>query len=299
MSSNRAGERGRLIIGLLLALAWVLAPTCAAAKPAKAHPPKQDEGCLACHGTAGMKSGKGKDISINPAKHAASAHAVLTCQDCHTSLNDFPHPAKIPKVACATCHDAEAKSFATSAHSVLNETGCATCHGNVHELTAAANLMPAKCSECHEPELQEFADSIHGQAAKRGDSDAPKCVSCHGEIHTVKSASEPDSAVARKNLADSCATCHSDTGFLSRHKIPVAHPVESYKQSVHGRAIAAGNEKAADCNSCHGNHNIYPARDERSRVNHWNVSQTCGEGHGEIAKIYSDSVHGVAVRAGV
>ena len=299
MSSNRAGELGRVfIVGLLLALAWVLAPTCAAAKP-KAHPPKQDEACLACHGTAGMKSDKGKDISINPTKHAASAHAVLTCQDCHTTIKDFPHPAKIAKVECVTCHDTEAKSFTSSAHSVLSETGCTTCHGSVHELTAAANLMPAKCSECHAPELKEFSDSIHGQAAKRGDPDAPKCVSCHGEIHSVKPASEPDSAVARKNLADSCAKCHSDAGFLSRHKIPVAHPVESYKQSVHGRAIAAGSEKAADCNSCHGNHNIYPARDERSRVNHWKVSQTCGECHSEIVKVYNESVHGDALKAGV
>ena len=298
MSSNRAGEWGRFI-GLLLALAWVLAPTCAAAKTPKAHPPKQDEACLACHGTAGMKSEKGKDISINPAKHAASAHAALACQDCHTSIKDFPHPAKIAKVECATCHDAEAKSFASSAHSVLSETACATCHGSVHELVAANNLMPAKCAECHAPELKEFADSIHGQAAKRGDPDAPKCVSCHGEIHSLKPASEPDSAVARKNLADSCAKCHSDPAFLSRHKIPVAHPVESYKQSVHGRAIAAGNEKAADCNNCHGNHNIYPARDERSRVNHWKVSQTCGECHTEIAKVYNQSVHGDALKAGV
>ncbi|HTR67576.1 MAG TPA: cytochrome b/b6 domain-containing protein [Methylomirabilota bacterium] len=299
MSSNRAGERSRFIIGFLFALAWVLAPTCAAANPPKAHAPKPDEACLACHGSPGMKSDKGRNISINAAKHAASAHAVLACQDCHTSIKDFPHPAKVAKVECATCHDAEAKGFATSAHSVLSETGCATCHGNVHELTAATNLMPGKCAECHEPELKEFADSIHGQAAKRGDPDAPKCVSCHGEIHSVKPASEPDSAVARKNLADSCAKCHSDAGFLSRHKIPVAHPVESYKQSVHGRAIAAGNEKAADCNNCHGNHNIYPARDERSRVNHWKVSQTCGECHSEIAKVYNESVHGDALKAGV
>jgi len=300
MSSNRAGEHGRVFItGLFLALAWVLAPTCAAANAPKAHPPKQDEACLACHGTPGMTSGKGKNISINPAKHAASAHAVLSCQDCHTSIKDFPHPAKIAKVECATCHDSEAKSFASSAHSVLSETACATCHGSVHELTAAVNLAPAKCAECHEPELKEFSDSIHGQAAKRGDPDAPKCVSCHGDIHDVKPAAEPASRVARKSLADTCAQCHSNPGFLSRHKIPVAHPVESYKQSVHGRAVAAGSEKAADCNSCHGNHNIYPARDERSRVNHWKVSETCAECHQEIAKVYTESVHGVAVKAGV
>jgi len=287
------------LCSLLIALACVLAPTRATANPKNAHPLKQDETCLACHGAAGMKSGKGQNISINPVKHAASAHGVLGCQDCHTSIKDFPHPAKVPKVQCATCHDQEAKNFATSAHALLGESACATCHGSVHELTTTESLAPGKCAECHADEVKEFTASIHGQAATRGDRDAPKCTSCHGSIHEVKAASEPDATVARKNLADTCAKCHSDAGFLSRHQIPVAHPVESYKQSVHGRAIAAGSEKAADCNSCHGNHNIYPAKDQRSRVNHWKVSETCAECHAEIAKTYSESVHGVAVKAGV
>jgi cytochrome b subunit of formate dehydrogenase len=301
MSSKRAQRQGSIWIScaLLIALAWVLAPTRVTANPKNARPLKQDEACLACHGTAGMKSDKGKDIYINPTKHASSAHGILGCQDCHTSIKDFPHPAKVAKVQCITCHDQETKSFATSAHSLLGEAACASCHGSVHELTTTETLAPAKCSECHAGEVKEFAASIHGQAAAKGDHDAPKCVSCHGAIHEVKAASEADSKVARKNLADTCAKCHSDAGFLSRHEIPVAHPVESYKQSVHGRAIAAGNEKAADCNSCHGNHNIYPAKDERSRVNHWKVSETCAECHGEIAKVYGDSVHGAAVKAGV
>ncbi len=301
MSSNRALRRGQTayLCSLLIALACVLAPTRATANPKNAHPLKQDETCVACHGAAGMKSGKGQNISINPSKHAASAHGVLGCQDCHTSIKDFPHPAKIPKVQCVTCHDQEAKNFATSAHAILGEATCATCHGSAHELTTTESLAPGKCTECHADEVKEFTASIHGQAATRGDRDAPKCTSCHGSIHEVKAASEPDSTIARKNLADTCAKCHSDAGFLSRHQIPVAHPVESYKQSVHGRAIAAGSEKAADCNSCHGNHNIYPAKDQRSRVNHWKVSETCAECHAEIAKTYSESVHGVAVKAGV
>jgi len=265
------------------------------ALPARA----DDQGCLACHGQAGMKSDKGKDIYINPAKHAASAHAILGCSDCHTAIKDFPHPAKIAKVRCATCHEDEVKAFAGSVHAILGETACATCHGSVHELTSAAALLPGKCTECHADEAKSLAESIHGQAAKNGDSDAPKCTSCHGAIHAVKAASELDSTIARKNLADTCAKCHSDAGFLSRHKIAIAHPVESYKQSVHGRAVASGDEKAADCSSCHGSHNIYPARDARSNVNHWKVPETCGQCHKEIARQFNESVHGEAVKAGV
>lgn len=301
MSSKRATRHrwAGFASGLLIALVWVLAPTHAAAQKNTAPPNKKDEACLACHGAAGMKSEKGKDISINPAKHAASAHSVLSCTDCHTSIKDFPHPAKIVKVECAACHSDEVKAFSTSVHALLGETACASCHGSVHELVTAEKLAPAKCTECHAQEAKEFAESIHGQAASHGDPDAPKCESCHGSIHTVKAAGEPDSMVADLKLANTCAKCHSDPGFLSRHKIPVAHPVDSYKQSVHGRAVAAGSTKAANCNDCHGNHDIYPARDARSRVNHWKVSETCGTCHKEIAKTYETSVHGEAMRTGV
>jgi cytochrome b subunit of formate dehydrogenase len=114
----------------------------------------------------------------------------------------------------------------------------------------------------------------------------------------VKAGSETDSEVDHKNIPDTCAKCHSDPGFLSRHKIPVAHPVESYKQSVHGRAVSLG-KNAATCSSCHGSHDIYPATDTRSKVNHWNVPATCVQCHQEIARQFNESVHGVAVKAGV
>lgn len=301
MSSKAAERRGRLWIlgGTLIALAWVLAPTHAADQSKKSTNPNKDEACLSCHGTVGMKSDKGKDISINPAKHASSAHGILACLDCHTSIKDFPHPAKIAKVECATCHEDVAKSMKTSAHSLLGEEACSNCHGNVHEVTAAAGLVPGKCSECHASEVKEFDESIHGQAAKNHDPDAPTCLKCHGSIHEVKPSSEATSKVAGAQLPNTCGQCHSDPGFLSRHRIPVAHPVESYKESVHGRAAASGNEKAAHCSDCHGSHGILPGRDARSSVNHWNVEKTCAKCHKEIAKTYEDSVHGVAVTSGV
>jgi cytochrome b subunit of formate dehydrogenase/DnaJ-class molecular chaperone len=260
--------------------------------------PAADQECLACHGEAGMKSDAGKSISVDPAKHAASAHGVLGCKDCHTDIKEFPHPAKIAKVQCATCHADEAKSVPASVHSMLSKPACASCHGNVHELTTSENLIPAECLDCHEQEVKELKSSIHGQAAKNGDPDAPKCESCHGPIHAVKPSSQADSAVFRKNLPDTCAKCHSDAGFLSRHKIPVAHPVDSYKQSVHGRAVAFG-KQAATCSSCHGSHDIYPATDTRSKVNHWKVPETCAQCHQEIAREFNESVHGEAVKAGV
>ena len=286
------------VASALLLLAFVIFPVWARKQEKTAQPLKQDESCLACHGQPGMKSEKGKDISISPGKHAASAHGILGCTDCHTSIKEFPHPAKIAKVRCESCHAEETADASKSIHAVLGEAACSSCHGNVHEVSAEAKLLSGKCAECHVQELKEFAGSIHGRAVKSGDPDAPNCFSCHGQVHRIQASSDPASRVAKKNQPAACAQCHADPGFLSRHKIPVLHPVEQYLQSVHGRAVLQG-KNAAVCSDCHSGHKILPARDDESSVSHWNVAQTCSQCHKEIARQFNESVHGEALKAGV
>lgn len=295
--SNRLTP-GRIFAGLLFLLSFACLPALARRQEKAPQPLKQDEACLACHGQADMKSEKGKDISIRPEKHAVSAHGILSCNDCHTAIKEFPHPAKIPKVKCETCHADQATDAAKSVHAALGEAGCSSCHGNVHEVVAAAKLLPAKCVECHAEESKEFAQSVHGRAAKVGDPDAPTCISCHGPVHKIQASSQATSTVVKKNQPAACAACHADAGFLSRHKIPVLRPVEQYLQSVHGRAVIQGKD-AAVCSDCHGSHGILPAQDAQSKVSHWNVAATCGTCHKEIARQFNESVHGEALKIGV
>jgi formate dehydrogenase gamma subunit len=246
-----------------------------------------------------MTSGGGKNISIDPGKHAASVHGSLACNACHTTIKDYPHPDKVPKVRCSTCHSDEASHLVSSIHSVLGVGACQSCHGNPHEVSAAAQVTPVKCAQCHADEVKDFRQSIHGQAAAAGDPDAPNCMSCHGPVHQIDASSDAASPVAKKNLPDTCASCHSNQQFLSRHKIPFAHPVELYRQSVHGRAVADGDGAAATCSDCHGSHGIFPSEDPRSKVNHRNIPATCGQCHTDISKTYIESVHGQAMKAGV
>jgi formate dehydrogenase gamma subunit len=283
---------------LLALLICALIPARVPAQIKATHPLKQDQGCLACHGQADMKSAEGRNISIDPGRHAASVHSILSCNDCHTAIKDYPHPAKVARVQCSTCHAEQAASVPKSIHGVLGDDACQSCHGDAHEVNGSGQIAPAKCGQCHAPEVKEFRESIHGTAATSGDPDAPKCVSCHGPVHQIQPANDAASPVAKKNLPDTCAVCHSSPGFLSRHKIPFAHPIELYRQSVHGRAVANGNETAASCSDCHGSHGIFPGRDSRSKINHWNVAAICGQCHGEIGKVYLESVHGQAMKAG-
>jgi hypothetical protein len=187
----------------------------------------------------------------------------------------------------------------SSIHSALGDAACQSCHGDSHEVADPAQIGPTRCAQCHIDEVKEFRQSIHGQVAAAGDPDAPKCTSCHGPVHQIETSWAAASPVAKRHLPDTCAACHSNPQFLSRHKIPFAHPVELYRQSVHGRAVADGDGAAANCSDCHGSHGILPAQDARSKINHWNLASTCGQCHSDIAKTYLESVHGQAMKAGL
>jgi hypothetical protein len=261
-------------------------------------PQSPDEPCLACHGQPDFKATDGKRVSINPMKHAASRHGILRCTDCHSTIKGYPHPARVAKVQCSTCHSEEALQFFQSVHSSLSEAGCQSCHGDVHEVVSRTPTALETCGQCHDQEVKDFRESVHGTSAAAGDPDAPQCFSCHGSAHQIRSSSDGTSPVSKKNLPDTCAVCHSNQEFLSRHKIPFAPPVDLYRQSVHGRALANRDLSAASCSDCHGSHRILRGRDPGSTTNHWNIAKTCGQCHTQIASMYLTSVHGQAMKAG-
>jgi len=261
-------------------------------------PGNADADCLACHGQKDLKSASGHSVFVDEAKHKASAHSVLGCTDCHTDIKGFPHPAKIAEVSCATCHADEAADVPNSVHSLLGADACWSCHGAAHYVQPAAGRMPQLCTQCHSDEVKQYLSSVHGVAAQHANTLSTSCQGCHGPVHKILAATDANSRVAKKNLPDTCGSCHSNPEFLAKYQIPFAHPVEAYKLSVHGRAVAAGNEKAATCSDCHGSHAIYAARDTRSKVNHWKVPSTCGVCHSAIAKTYGESVHGQALARG-
>ena len=211
---------------------------------------------------------------------------------------------------CLACHgDASATRENGSSVAVLPDPFAKSVHGpmacvDCHvDLAAAADfphanrLLKVDCGSCHEDAPRELIESVHARVT--AGPDGPDCVSCHGPVHQILPASDPASMVAKMNLAATCGSCHSNPDFLARHKIPFARPVEAYRLSVHGRAVARGSQDAASCSDCHGSHHVLPPRNASSKTNHWKVPETCGSCHKEIAAIYADSVHGQAVLAGV
>ena len=203
-------------------------PPYATSTHSQSPPPlKQDEDCLSCHGQAGITSGTGKNISIDSVKHGASVYGTIGCRDCHTSIKEYPHPNRVVKVQCSTCHADEASHLPESVHSALGDGACQSCHGDPHEVGAAAQTAPAKCAQCHGDEVKEFRKSIHGQAAASGDPDAPNCASCHGPAHQIRAPSDAASTVARRICPNLRILSQQRAVFVAAQRSPSRVPLNS------------------------------------------------------------------------
>ena len=255
------------------------------------------EGCGACHGTHNILSPKNPDSRVN------RAHVVGTCGKCHQDEDErysrSTHGASLASGAkgapsCVDCHGAHAIVPITDPQSVLYKT-----------------KEPAVCLKCHldNPQVSQqvglsagfiggYEESIHGVTLARGDLKAPSCSSCHG-AHDMAIGSNPKSFVSKFKVPDTCGKCHPQV-------------VTAYYESIHGKALKAGNQEAPNCTDCHGEHQIFAPNDSRSRVAGRNVSaRVCAECHNSVMLTqkyglasqrftsFEDSYHGLASKEGV
>ena len=174
---------------------------------------------------------------------------------------------------------------------------CVDCHTDLK--TSPHENTPAKvnCATCHADEQAAYDRSFHAKAIQAGDTKAATCVDCHGSPHEVLAASDPKSRVSHANIPATCGSCHGQKFAMA----PSGHSTQlvvSYQESVHGRAVAAGSEKAAVCTDCHGAHDILAASDPRSSIFKFNVPGTCAKCHGPVEQQFAQSIHGQAITRG-
>ena len=185
------------------------------------------------------------------------------------------------------------KRFSGSVHGTLD---CTSCHADIKQLPHGTP-QKVSCGQCHTDANDAYSHSLHANAIQKGDSKAATCSDCHGNAHTVLRSSEPGAMTNHRNIAQTCGNCHGEkfvmegTGLTNR-------PFLSYQESVHGRAVAQGNGKAATCTDCHGSHDIRQPSDVRSSIFKFNVPKTCGQCHASISREFMQSIHGQAVGRG-
>ena len=186
-------------------------------------------------------------------------------------------------------------TYKNSIHGMM--FNCTDCHTDVKEVPHGTGLAKPKCATCHADQQKVYEDSYHAKAIAAGDTKAARCVDCHGGPHEILPASDPNSKINHKNIPQTCAACHNNklveesTGLSSQ-------PFISYEQSVHGKAVAGGSDKAAVCTDCHGSHDIRTAGDPKSSIFKANVPNTCAKCHEPQKAEFMTSIHGQAVLKG-
>lgn len=230
--------------------------------------------CLECHANPALpgydEQGRPRSVFVDEKALKASVHRSLRCTQCHTDIDPRErfHPRYTKPVECGACH--------------------------LERRLPQAPAFP-------EAIFKSYADSIHGEAAARGDPDAPRCADCHGH-HDIQRAEAPSSRVARANIPQTCSRCHSDPQVVASHRIPKGQTLLYYLNSVHGRLLqeeGRGPKPSAVCTDCHGVHGIRPASDPNSQVARPHLPSTCGQCHRSIEEEWRRSVHGQAWARGI
>ena len=250
--------------------------------------------CLSCHGDASLQDASGKSVGVDAHTFGASLHGSLKCNDCHSTIKEYPHPDQITPVKCESCHTDQAAGLAGSVHSVKAEHPCTSCHGDAHAIfpktdtrSAVYTLnIPKTCGACHGNDAMAkkhglpnvyplYLDSIHGFAlSKEGLLVAANCQSCHGSHH-ILSHTDPLSPTYKANIPKTCGTCHA--GITA-----------NYMNGVHGKAVAAGDLNAPVCSDCHTAHAIQQPTADAFRMQ---STPICGSCHKDKLSTYHDTFH--------
>jgi cytochrome b subunit of formate dehydrogenase len=308
---------------VFLGVAFVLAGGLARAQ--------ENSDCLACHGDkelTKLRAGKTVSLFVDEAALRASVHGEAPCIGCHADLAgvELPHGEKVQRATCISCHDREGKEYGAGLHGTAlarghtMAPGCADCHGR-HEIVAIADsrspVAPARipflCGECHHegsavhlrfdiPQdriLENYTESIHGEALlKKGLTVSATCVSCHTP-HLVLPHTDERSSIARKNIARTCAKCHSAIEQVHRkvirgelwekeaHTLPACvdcHQPHKVRKVFYDEGMAD-----RDCLRCHERKETKASADGRSlyvdaaelgRSRH--AKQRCSQCHSEV-----------------
>ncbi len=194
------------------------------------------EECLECHDTY-------KDY----------LHGKMVCTDCHSSIASLPHPDKLPKPTCATCHQKTASSFSQDLHRKKG-LECKQCH-NVHFL----NRDKRYCVSCH--------GSVPHSSLPSGKEHLSvlACIACHGKLNKTslvvrvdiagKKGPSPSQIDRDGNRYVTRAEWHAFDDLLRTSYPGVSHTQKIITTEGDPHALS---DKPAPCAACHSPEGYFP-----------------------------------------
>ena len=247
--------------------------------------------CERCHGELELLRqhvqtlDEARALAVPPALVAGSAHAGMTCVECHEGFGRFPHSDAGSTLTCGSCHEEAATAWDRGAHAGgdgVEPVSCSACHG-IHDVVPADSLvegpavraMSDRCVSCHETQRLPV-DAPH--------QDHAGCYACHA-AHEVLPPELPDSWMAARSQARVCGACHDTVS-------------QAWAADVHGRAVMGGElpeGEAPTCSSCHGAHPVTGSGEEGFSTA---AVDRCVACHEKAGRTFYGSYHGKATALG-
>ncbi len=259
---------------------------------------QSDEDCMMCHEDRGLttiKQGRTVSLFVNQKTVKNSVHKRVKCASCHKDAAvDLPHPERLKKVNCGTCHTSANRSFNSGLHGKAYKRGemyapnCKECHGK-HDILPKYNTksktykmnIPLLCGKCHREDapvarvynitehniLENYSQDIHGKGLfQSGLIVSATCNDCHGN-HGVLPHTNSWSTVSPLNIAKTCMKCHAKIADVHKKVInrelwkkdPESIPSCSDCHLPHKVQIKniAETMSVQSCTKCHSKDNIY------------------------------------------
>lgn len=171
-----------------------------------------DSLCMSCHAKNNYAQG------LSPATLDQSAHQSLMCSDCHLNVHQKTENLVLDmNNQCIGCHATQFQDKNIHWTALNGGAGalCTDCHG-IHDIKASSDPESTvyklnvhnTCMKCHSNMSESYHYGFHGTAVDLGSMKAATCIDCHG-FHNILPPSNPNSSVAKANVPNTCAKCHS------------------------------------------------------------------------------------------
>lgn len=254
------------------------------------------ENCLMCHKYRFLgridEEGRKRNYNVDENIYANTVHRNVPCRDCHTYITKLPHDPVTEEVNCANeCHVKPPFSTENFSHKKIIEIYNKSVHGVKPDDSPDLKAAKPYCKYCH---LNPIYTRVEEKRIAFKET-LSRCLNCHEEKGVTMAYKHIAHRLRHKTsrspqeIVQLCSkNCHENVDLMKKFKVSKEslEAVETYNRSIHGKAVALGSQKAADCISCHATtsiHDIYKKDEKIAMVNKDNLEKTCKQCHAKVS----------------
>jgi hypothetical protein len=194
-------------------------------------------------------------------------------------------------VNCANeCHIKPPFSKENFSHKKIIDVYDKSVHGIKEDDPEGLKEAKPFCKYCH---VNPIFTRV-GEGRIKFEETLKRCLNCHERKGVTQAYKHITHRLRHKTsrspqeIVQLCAkNCHANIPLMEQFKVSKEslEAVETYNESIHGKAVSLGSQEAADCVSCHATsaiHDIYKRDEKEATVHKDNLVKTCKQCHENV-----------------